>query len=475
MVQPPETATGWRDALQVYLHWPVLALLFLGFSSGLPYLLVFSTLTARLADVGISTTTIGFFSWLGITYSIKVLWAPVVDQLRLPLLFRLFGQRRSWLLLAQAGIATGLWGMAHVHAHTSTGVLALWGLLVAFSSATQDVVIDALRIESAAERFQAAMSAAYVFGYRVALLVAGAGALYLAQYWSWTFAYQCMAALVGIGAVTALLMSEPAINHRRLTEDLERALESRMVGRNKVPGRWIRVQAWVSAVVIGPFIDFVTRYRHFAVTLLALVALYRVCDISMGVMANPFYLKFLGFSKAEVASVTKIFGFFMTILGSLMGGSLVMKYGVRRILLLGAILAASNHLLFVVVAMLPPNLATLGFAVSVENLSSGIATVAFIAWLSSMTNAAFTATQYALFSSLMTLPGKFIGGFSGWLVTEYGYAGFFLISALLGVPAILLAWRVLHLGPELDQVAAAHGERPPAGEITKVPSRNDAG
>ncbi|WP_227519854.1 AmpG family muropeptide MFS transporter [Mangrovitalea sediminis] len=475
MASSPETATNWREALQVYLHWPVLALLFLGFSSGLPYLLVFSTLTARLADVGINTTTIGFFSWLGITYSIKVLWAPVVDQLRLPILYRLFGQRRSWLLLAQAGIATGLWAMAHVSAHTDTSMLALWGLLVAFSSATQDVVIDALRIESAEARLQAAMSAAYVFGYRVALLVAGAGALYLAQFWSWTFAYQCMAALVGVGVITALLIPEPAINHRRLTEDLEKALEVRMAGRGRVPKRWVRIQAWVSTVVMGPFIDFVTRYRRFAVTLLALVALYRVCDISMGVMANPFYLKFLGFSKAEVASVTKIFGFFMTILGSLVGGSLVMKFGVRKILLLGAILAAANHLLFVVVAMLPPNLVTLAFAVSVENLSSGIAIVAFIAWLSSMTNAAFTATQYALFSSLMTLPGKFIGGFSGWLVAEYGYAGFFFISSLLGIPAILLAWRVLYIGPSLDRLVASHGEMSPAEQLPRAPSRNGAG
>ncbi len=188
-------------------------MLFLGFSAGLPFLLVFSTLNARLADVGVETATIGFFSWLGMTYSIKVFWAPVVDRLRLPLLDRLLGKRRSWILLAQAGIATGLYAMAQVDAVAHPERLALWGLLVAFSSATQDIGIDAYRIEIAEERLQAALAATYIFGYRLALLVAGAGALYLAEFWSWQVSYETMAVLVGVGMLTILVAREPAVNH----------------------------------------------------------------------------------------------------------------------------------------------------------------------------------------------------------------------------------------------------------------------
>lgn len=445
---------GWREALLVYAQWPVVALFFLGFSSGLPYLLIFSTLSARLADVGVDTATIGFFSWLGITYSIKVLWAPIIDQLRLPFIHRLLGQRRGWLIIAQAGIAFGLWKMAHIPARVDTGDLAVWGLLVAFSSATQDISIDAYRIEIAGERLQAAMSAAYVFGYRLALLVAGAGALYMAQFFSWTFAYSVMVALMGVGVVTTLLIREPAINHRRLTEGMAAAIEARVAERQHIAGWLVRAEAWFIVVVVGPFRDFFSRYSRYAVSILLLVALYRICDISAGVMANPFYLEFMGFSKVDVANVTKVFGFFMTIFGSALGGVLVMRFGVRRILLAGAIATATSNLMFVVIAQFPPNLASLSLAVTLDNLSGGLATVAFIAWLSSMTNAAFTATQYALFSSLMTLPGKIIGGFSGLIVEGWGYPSFFAVSSVLGIPAIALALYMLRQGPALDALAA---------------------
>ena len=445
---------GWGQALRVYAQWPVVALFFLGFSSGLPYLLIFSTLSARLADVGVNTATIGFFSWLGITYSIKVLWAPVIDQLRLPLIHRLLGQRRGWLVLAQLGIALGLWKMAHIEARLDTGDLALWGLLVAFSSATQDISIDAYRIEIAGERLQAAMSAAYVFGYRLALLVAGAGALYMAQFFSWTFAYSVMVALMGVGLVTTLLIREPAINHRRITEGMAAAIEQRVARRQHVAGWLMRAEAWFIVVVVGPFRDFFSRYGRYALWILFLVAVYRICDISAGVMANPFYLEFMGFTKVQVANVTKIFGFFMTIFGSGLGGVLVMRFGIRPILLTGAIATATANLMFVVIAQFPPNLVSLSLAVTLENLSGGLATVAFIAWLSSMTNAAFTATQYALFSSLMTLPGKIIGGFSGLIVENWGYPRFFVVSSILGIPAILLAFYMLRQGKALDALAS---------------------
>jgi len=432
-------------------------MLFLGFSAGLPFLLVFSTLNARLADVGVETATIGFFSWLGITYSIKVFWAPVVDRLKLPVLNRLFGKRRSWILLAQAGIATGLYLMAAVDPLSAPETLALCGLLVAFSSATQDVAIDAYRIEIAEERLQAALAATYIFGYRLALLVAGAGALYLAEFWSWQVSYQVMAALVGVGVLTVLVAREPEVNHFAAAEDIAERVQEEAARRGHLPPRLAKLAGWFYAAVAGPFVDFFRRYKELAIVILVLVAVYRISDIAMGVMANPFYLDFMGFSKTQVADVTKVFGFFMTILGSMVGGVLVVRYGVRRILLAGAIMTAATNLLFVVLAQYPPDIKLLALVVSADNLSGGIANVALIAWLSSMTSASFTATQYALFSSLMTLPGKFLGGFSGIVVADFGYAQFFLVAGVMGVPAILLVLYIMRHGRRLDALAPVKG------------------
>ncbi len=436
----------------------MIALLFLGFSAGLPFLLVFSTLNARLADIGVETATIGFFSWLGITYSIKVFWAPIVDRLKLPLLDKLLGKRRSWILLAQAGIATGLYLMAQVDAIAAPEMMAYCGLLVAFSSATQDVAIDAYRIEIAGERLQAALAATYIFGYRLALLVAGAGALYLAEFWSWQVSYEVMALLVGVGMVTVLIVREPSVNHFAAAQDIADKIEHEAGKRTHLNPRLARFIGWFYAAVAGPFLDFFRRYRELAILILVMVAVYRIADIAMGVMANPFYLDFMGFSKTEVADVTKIFGFAMTIVGSMFGGVLVVRYGVRKILLAGAIMTAATNLLFVVLAQYPPDLSTLALVVSADNLSGGIANVALIAWLSSMTSASFTATQYALFSSLMTLPGKFLGGFSGIVVADYGYAEFFTISALMGIPAVLLALFMIHKGQRLDALAPRAAE-----------------
>jgi len=433
--------------------------LFLGFSAGLPFLLVFSTLNARLADIGVETATIGFFSWLGITYSIKVFWAPIVDRLKLPVLDRLLGKRRSWILLAQAGIATGLYLMAQVDAIAAPEMMAYCGLIVAFSSATQDVAIDAYRIEIAEERLQAALAATYIFGYRLALLVAGAGALYLAEFWSWQVSYEVMALLVGVGMVTVLIVREPTVNHFAAAQDIADKIEHEASKRAHLNPRHARLIGWFYAAIAGPFLDFFRRYRELAILILVTVAVYRIADIAMGVMANPFYLDFMGFSKTEVADVTKIFGFFMTIVGSLLGGVLVMRYGVRRLLLAGAIMTAATNLLFVMLAQYPPNLTTLAVVVSADNLSGGIANVALIAWLSSMTSASFTATQYALFSSLMTLPGKFLGGFSGILVADFGYAEFFTISAIMGIPAVILVLFLMSRGERLDALSPKKTEQ----------------
>ncbi len=417
-------SVGWLEAVRIYSNPRVLAMFFLGFSAGLPFLLVFSTLTAWLTDAGVARSAIGFFGWVGMTYSIKVLWAPVVDRLMLPLIGKSLGQRRSWILLGQLGVALGLAGMAFVDPSQNLTAVALLALLVAFSSSTQDVAIDAYRIEAVITDYQGAMSASYVFGYKVALLVAGAGALYIADFGNWILAYLSMAGLMAVGVVTVLLIAEP-----------ERDLPEPIFGRHH--SRLKDIQAWFTAAVISPFTDFFNRNGSFALVILLFISVFRLSDITMGVMANPFYLD-LGFSKTEIASVAKVFGFVMSVAGSFLCGVLVVRWGVYRPLMLGAVLVALTNVLFAGMAYIGPDIRALMVVISADNISGGIAATAFVAYLSGLTNRAYTATQYALFSSLMTLPGKFFSGFSGLIVDAGGYSQFFLIAAAVGIPAIIL-------------------------------------
>jgi PAT family beta-lactamase induction signal transducer AmpG len=433
----PNTSRDWADAITIYLRPRVMGMTFLGFSAGLPFLLVFSTLSAWLHDAGIARTTIGFFSWVGITYSIKFFWAPVVDRLPLPLLNNLLGKRRSWLLVAQCTIAVGLAGMAVTDPHAHLPHIALFALLVAFGSATQDITVDAYRIEAVERDLQGAMAATYVLGYRLALLVTGAGAFYIAAAYSWSISYLTMAALMGVGIAATLLMHEPAHARDPRTAELESQLEECIGVRGRLTVL-ARLAGWFSDAVVSPFVEFFQRNRGTASLILLLVGCYKLSDITMGVMANPFYLD-LGYSKIEIANVTKIFGFFMTIAGAGLGGIMVARFGIPRPLVAGATLIAATNLLFVWLSVSGPHITTLAIVISTDNLSGGFATAAFIAYLSSLTNTSYTATQYALFSSLMTLPAKFIGGFAGWTVDTAGYASFFLFTSLLGLPAILLA------------------------------------
>lgn len=428
---------SWRESLLVYTRPQVIALFFLGFSAGLPLLLVFSTLTAWLSDEGVSRSAIGFFGWVGITYSIKVLWAPIIDRLKIPLLTGLLGKRRSWILLGQLGVVGGLVAMVGSNPQGSLMALAVAAMAVAFSSATQDVAIDAFRIESAIDEYQGAMSASYVFGYRLAMLVAGAGAFYIADWSGWGAAYLSMAALMAIGVVTVLVVSEP--EHKPRPETL--AMEQELLRRfdTVTPGRLQRLEAWFVGAVMSPFVEFFKRNGTLALVILFFIAIFRLSDITMGIMANPFYLE-LGFTKSEIANVSKLYGFFMTIGGSFLGGLLVVRYGIYRPLLAGAIMVALTNLLFVQLARTGPDISWLIVAISGDNLSGGFSNAAFIAYLSSLTNRAYTATQYALFSSLMTLPGKFLSGFSGVIVDMSNYSVFFFYSALMGIPAIALCW-----------------------------------
>jgi PAT family beta-lactamase induction signal transducer AmpG len=427
---------SWRSAFSIYAQPRVRSMIFLGFSAGLPFLLVFSTLSAWLRDEGVERSVIGFFSWVGVTYSIKVFWAPVIDRLALPFLTKLLGKRRSWMLLAQLGIVAGLVGMGSSDSQTQLQQIALFAVWVAFCSATQDVVVDAYRIESVIPEYQGAMAATYVLGYRIALLMAGAGAFYIADYAGWEVAYFVMAAAMSVGLITTLALKEPVHSYSdgaRMQENIAK----------KHRNFWRRLLTGFVGAILNPFVEFFARNGKVGLLILILIAVYKMSDITMGVMANPFYLD-LGFSKKDIADISKIFGFFMTIAGAAIGGVLVVRYGIMRPLLLGAVMVAGTNLLFAVLAVSEPNLLLLAGVISADNLSGGIATSVFIAYLSSLTSTAYTATQYALFSSLMTLPAQLLGGFSGVVVDSYGYTVFFIYASSVGVPAIVLVLLLMH-------------------------------
>jgi PAT family beta-lactamase induction signal transducer AmpG len=402
-------------------------MLFLGFSAGLPLLLVLGTLSFRLREAGIDRSTIGYLSWVGLAYGFKWVWAPLVDRLPLPPLTTLLGRRRGWLLLAQALVIGGLIGMALIDPRKGLDPLVWCALLVAFGSATQDIALDAFRIESAEPRKQAALAAAYQTGYRLAMIWAGAGVLTVAAWVeatvagndnnaAWGVAYLVMAASMSVGVVTVLFSPEPA--------------------RRPIPPAK-NLAAWLEEALVEPFADFIRRYRWQAALILALIAIYRISDVVMGIMANPFYVD-MGFTKGEVAAVSKVFGVIMTLVGAFIGGVLSMRLGVMRVLMAGAVLSAASNLLFAWLGTRGHDLTGLVLVVSADNLAGGIASAAFIAYLSSLTNVNYSATQYALFSSMMLLLPKFIAGYSGVYVDHFGYGSFFVGTAALGLPVLLL-------------------------------------
>lgn len=438
---------SWRMAFSIYAQPRVLSMIFLGFSAGLPFLLVFSTLSAWLRDEGIDRSVIGFFSWVGVTYSIKVFWAPIVDRVPLPVLSRILGKRRSWMLLAQLGIMLGLIGMSMVDVHSQLKICALFAVWVAFCSATQDIVIDAYRIERANPEYQGAMAATYVLGYRIALLASGAGAFYIADYFSWHTAYIVLASAMSVGWLTTLLISEPRHEPVKSAIVIEQELE-KSLGLAAKSNSIQRVMAGFFDAVLSPFVEFFRRNGKYGLLILTLIAVYKMSDITLGVMANPFYLD-LGFDKKDIADISKIFGFFMTIAGASLGGLLVLRFGVLRSLLLGSTMVVVTNLLFASLALTEPSKLLLAGVISADNLSGGLATAVFIAYLSGLTSTAYTATQYALFSSLMTLPAQFLGGFSGIIVDHFGYYVFFIYASAVGLPAIILV--LLLMRRELKQ------------------------
>jgi PAT family beta-lactamase induction signal transducer AmpG len=407
-------------------------MLFLGFAAGLPLLLVLGTLSFRLREAGIDRSTIGYLSWVGLAYAFKWVWAPLVDRMPIPYFTRRLGRRRSWLLLAQCMVIIGLMGMALSDPRETLGPIVWCALMVAVGSATQDIALDAFRIESAEPTQQAALAASYQTGYRLAMIWAGAGVLWVAAWvqgdntagyvqQAWQAAYLAMAASMAVGLFTVLISKEP-------------------IPAELPPAR--NVKEWLQGALIDPFADFLKRYKWQAVLILSLIAVYRISDVVMGIMANPFYVD-MGYTKAEVATVTKVYGVLMTLLGAFVGGVMALRWGVMRILMLGAILSALSNLLFAWLSGHGHDVQALIFVVSADNLASGIASAAFIAYLSSLTNIQYSATQYALLSSMMLLLPKFIAGFSGDFVNAYGYAAFFNATAWLGLPVLVLvgfAW-----------------------------------
>ena len=421
----------WGQTLRAYLEPASLRMFALGFSAGLPLLLVLGTLSFRLREAGLDRTTIGYLSWVGLAYGFKWVWSPLVDRLPIPWLTRALGRRRSWLLVSQLMVAAGLVGMALSDPRSALDTVVWCALVVAFASATQDIALDAFRIESADTQHQGVLAATYQTGYRLAMIWAGAGVLWLAaraevpagltgaaayQNGAWMTAYLVMAASMLVGMVTVLASREP-------------------VPAPLPPAR--NATEWLRGALVEPFADFLRRYGWHAALILALIGVYRISDVVMGIMANPFYVD-MGYTKDEVAAVTKVYGVIMTLVGAFLGGALSLRLGVMRVLMLGAVLSAATNLLFAWLAGHGHDVTALIAVVSADNLSAGIASAAFIAYLSGLTNVSYSATQYALFSSMMLLAPKWLAGFSGAFVDAYDYPTFFTATAALGLPVLLL-------------------------------------
>lgn len=497
---------GWLETLKAFTHPRVVTMLFFGFSAGIPLLLIFSSLSLWLREAGVERAAVTYFSWAALGFSFKFVWAPLLDQLPVPWLTKKLGRRRAWMLIAQLSIMVAILLMASINPQLGVGSLTLMAfaaVMLGFSAATQDIVIDAYRIESAEVDLQAMMSATYIAGYRIAMIVSGAGSLYLATwfgsstdvylYSAWQMTYVLMAAAMLVGVITTLIIDEPQrksvssfIHSSRgysrfilmfvvtvcgfvasfyfsgiflipLKNGLgeffaNRYLAGFLVGCLRLP--FAILVAWMLAMglikiklvdydmleqtYIMPVRDFFQRYGlSLAWILLALIGLYRISDIVLGAVSNIFYQD-IGFSKIEIANAVKTFGVLMAIAGGFIGGFLSVRYGVIRILFIGALLSAATNLLFMLLASRGHDLAWLYLVISADNLSAGLASAAFVAFLSSLTNISFTAMQFAIFTSLMTLLPKILGGYSGTMVDSMGYSNFFLFTALIGAPVLLL-------------------------------------
>lgn len=411
---------GWRRIAAAFATPSALTLFFLGFGSGLPFLLVGYVLSIWLRESGIELGLIGLLSYVGLFYVFKFLWAPVLDRWRLPLLGRL-GRRRGWLLFAQSLLILGLAGMALLGPSAGLPLFIALAAVVAFAGATQDIAVDAYRIEIAPIEAQGALAATYTLGYRLALIVSTVGVLYLAEFLSWRAAYLCMALAMLPPLLTTWLAREPVLRDGPARPGLGEAF-------------------------IGPFVEFFQRNGWLlAVALLAFVGLYKLPDQMLGVIAGPFYLD-AGFDKAQIANVTKVYGVPIGIAGAFVGGMAVAALGLRGSMAIAAVAVALSNLLFILMSVHPGELWAFMAAISGDNFSQGFAGTVLVAFMSALANRHYTATQYALLSSLANLPGKLVGGISGFIVEASSYTAFFVFSAVSIVPTLLL---LLWLWPRL--------------------------
>ena len=397
----------------------LIGILLLGFASGLPYMLVFSTLTAWLRDVGISLTEIGFFAWLVLTYSLKFLWAPFVDRYSIPG-FKFFGKRRGWILFSQSMIFLSLIGMSLIDPLQNIKLLALFAFFAAFFGSIQDVAVDALRIEIGKVKEQGDLAASYQLGYRIAILVASSMALIFADLYSWSYVYQLMGILMLIGSAGALICYEPTNQEIAILRFDEALFEA--------------------------FKDFFNRFGLWSAALLLLIiSTYRLTDIVMGPMAMPFYLD-LGFSKTQIGALVKTIALFGSVIGFFIGGLVIKRISLFNALLLGGLCVLFTNLFFAYVASVHANISLLSLIVGLDSFAAGLVGTVNIAFLTSLVSKKFTAVQYAMLTSFMMLPGKFFSGFSGMLADYYvstssiesGWEYFFYTTSAMSIPALLL-------------------------------------
>ena len=426
-----ETVAGWR----LYLDRRVAAVALLGFSSGLPLLLTFSTLSAWLKSEGISRTSIGLFALVGTPYALKFLWSPVIDRLALPVLGRLLGRRRSWGLTIQALLAACILALGACDPTRDIGLMAALAVGVAFLSASQDIVIDAYRVEILSAELQGPGAGAVQTGYRIAMLAAGAGALYLASAFGWFTAYAVMAAGLAVGMAVLILRPEPAAKVSAATIERERRAAEFLGHRPHLKGAPAEIAAWLYGAVVCPFADFMAR-RGWVLVLVFVIG-YKMGEAMAGAMANTLYVE-LGFSLDEIATVSKLFGFIATVAGGLIGGALVARLGVFRSLLLFGVAQSLGNLFYVLQALAGHDVRALALCVFVENLTAGMAGSALVAYISGLCNVAYTATQYALLSSLTAVGRTLFASASGKLADVMGWPSFFLFTTVVTLPALLL-------------------------------------
>jgi PAT family beta-lactamase induction signal transducer AmpG len=429
-------------ALRVYGQPRIAAALALGFSCGLPFILLSQTMTAWLRQAGVERTAIGMLTWVTLVYAIKFLWAPVVDRLRLPLLFTLLGRRRSWMLLAQVGIVFGMLNLSQLSPGDSLAAVGWGALFLATVAATQDIAVDAWRVEVAPPDEQGAMAAAYQLGYRLAVIAGTAGAFWVAADHGWHLSLSSMAVLSGIGIAATLLTREPQVVTARESLQQEQRVVDWLAARPGWPV-WLRaLGANFIGAVVCPLTDFFVRlgWRTGAL-IFAFVCTYRLTDYAGGVMANPFYIDH-GYTLKQVATVVKFFGLFATLGGVLIGGLIVARFGVLRALFIGSVLIMCSNLGYSGLASTPLNIVLLGCVNAFDNIAIAVHGTSLLAFLASLTSARYTATQYAVLSSIYALPGKMLMGGSGWVVDQIDYPAFFVYTASLSIPGLVLLYFV---------------------------------